>query len=136
MNDPVLLTEIKSYLARLKTEVTISNSSNETDINIHAENLIRRILPFLFDCEVLNAGKSIKKNNESFDLFDTNGHYAFQITSTNVNKKILDSISNFIKYSWQEKYRELRTFTFAVHKVHCEQIQPDLDTPDFYEVVG
>ncbi|GAB3568092.1 hypothetical protein GCM10027578_20160 [Spirosoma luteolum] len=107
MNDTIILSEIKAYLARLKTEVTISNSSNETDINIHAENLLRRILSVLFKCKILNSGKSIKKNNDSFDLFDENGRFAFQITSTNVNDKIINSLSSFVKYSWSEKYKEL-----------------------------
>ncbi|GAB3641752.1 hypothetical protein [Spirosoma arcticum] len=49
-----------------------------------------------------------------------------------------DQIIDYQTKDTNEKHDFLikkRTFTFAVHKTHSEQIQPGLDSPKFCEVV-
>ena len=107
MNNQIILNEILSYLARLKAEVTISNLNSLNDINSHIEYLLIKILNKIFDCELENANDKLIKNNASVDLIDKNGKYSFQVTSTNSNEKLLETIKKFVDYGFYKKYNKI-----------------------------
>lgn len=102
MNRQKSLARIGELLSRFTAEVKISNSSNQYDINIHAENVLLPLLNSIYDLNLVNANFTQAKNYSSVDLIDVNNRVAFQITSTNTIQKIKDTVRQFIK---DERYK-------------------------------
>lgn len=85
---------INRRLSYLKNEISIANSLNLTDLNIHAENFYRdlfNLMGYTFD----NANFD-SQNTAYIDLKDTVNKIAIQITSQNDNKKIKEAVDGFL----------------------------------------
>ncbi|TYT28261.1 SMEK domain-containing protein [Elizabethkingia anophelis] len=92
-NRNLYFTLIGKRLAYLKTEVTLFNSLNLTDINIYAENFYRDFFNRLG--YEFNNTNFIENNFAHIDLIDTKNKVAIQVTSQNDNKKIKEAIDGF-----------------------------------------
>lgn len=97
---------IKEALARLGSEVEISNQNSHYDINIHSEYLLIPLLNLVFNYKLVNANQ-IKKNFPAVDLVDTDNRVAFQITSSITKKKVSDTLESFIKNNLHIEYDDL-----------------------------
>lgn len=97
MNQIELLQKIATYLARFKEQVEILNSNGEFSINIHAENLLVKLLNVLYDLELENLNKSEAQNYASIDLRDDKKGMAFQVTATSGIGKIKETIEKYFR---------------------------------------
>lgn len=107
-----LLDKISDYLAVLSTKIHIENSNNEYNINIHAENIMLKILEKTYDCKLFNANFS-NKNYPAIDLIDNQKKIGFQITSTPSNNKIISTLEKAIKYYQESEIKELKIFILS-----------------------
>lgn len=90
-------------LTYLKTEVTILNALNLTDINILAENFYRDLFN-LMGYSFTNT--NFDSNNYAFiDLIDHVNKTVIQVTSQNDNGKIKEAIEGFYKKPGNEEYK-------------------------------
>jgi len=115
MNRIDFIDKINKYASRFVLEVEGFNSINQYHINIHAENFLIPVLNEVFDLDLENLNISQKKNFPSIDLADFNNRVAFQITATNDQKKIKDSLEKFFKFNL-DKYFDLIYFYIITHK--------------------
>src|SRR4030042_4118920 len=99
MNRIDFIDKINKYASRFVLEVEGFNSINQYHINIHAENFLIPVLNEVFDLDLENLNISQKKNFPSIDLADFKNRVAFQITATNDQKKIKDSLEKFFKFN-------------------------------------
>lgn len=94
---------VEKWLSYIKTRVTLANSLNLTDANIHAENFYRDLfnkLGFTFTNTNFNA-----QNTAYIDLIDTVNKQAIQITSQNDNNKIKEAVDGFYKTDEYKDYK-------------------------------
>ncbi|AKK71351.1 hypothetical protein OK18_00700 [Chryseobacterium gallinarum] len=98
MNRSQLINSIAQSLSRFKSEVEILNSASLYDINLHAENVLIPLLNELFGLNLENANKS-KKNYPGIDLIDADNRVAFQITSSNDNAKIKNTLKKVVEHN-------------------------------------
>jgi hypothetical protein len=94
---------VEKWLSYIKTRVTLANSLNLTDANIHAENFYRDLfnkLGFTFTNTNFNA-----QNTAHIDLLDTVNKQAIQITSQNDSAKIKESLDGFYKNDEYKDYK-------------------------------
>lgn len=98
-----LLNNIISKLSYLKSQVTLANSLNLTDLNIHGENFYRDFLKHLgYNCKNINADSM---NASAIDLVDDKKKVVIQVTSQNDNKKISETLKKFRKNKKYESYK-------------------------------
>lgn len=107
MNQEKYLYRITQLLSRFKEQVKILSSNGEFSINIHAENILIKILNLLFECDLENTNYSESKTYPSIDLRDRKGKIAFQITSTANLEKVRNTIEKFIKHNIYKDFNEL-----------------------------
>lgn len=88
------MTQITRILAYLKNEISLSNTLNLTDINIHAENFYRDLFSLIYGYDFVNAN-SIKQNASFIDLINQEHKIAIQVTSQNDSGKINKTIEGF-----------------------------------------
>ncbi|MGJ1485983.1 SMEK domain-containing protein [Sphingobacterium multivorum] len=94
---------ITRRLTHLKTEVTILNALNLTDINVFAENFYRDLFRFL---GYSFTNTNFDSNNYAFiDLIDHEGKIAIQVTSQNDSGKIKEAIEGFYSKSENKGYK-------------------------------
>lgn len=96
MNQQELLYRISQLLSRFTEQVKILNSNGDYSINVHAENILIKILNVVFDCELKNVNYEEKKNYPSIDLRDQEKRIAIQVTSSSHLEKIKQTLSGFI----------------------------------------
>lgn len=110
MKSHILLREIISYLSYLESKVTLSNSINLTDVNIHAENFYCNLLNLVFNFKLKNVNQT-QRNAAAIDLEDSNNKIAVQITSDHSLKKIKNTFESFINNKLHMNYNQLIVFT-------------------------
>lgn len=98
-----LLNNVIGKLSYLKTQVTLANTLNLTDLNIHGENFYRDFLKhFGYNCKNINA---YSMNASSIDLVDDAKKVVIQVTSQNDNKKISETLKKFRKNNKYSNYK-------------------------------
>ena len=123
------LNSISTSLARFTSEVEIHNASGEYDINIHSEDIVIPILNIVYDLNLVNANR-ISKNFPAIDLVDTENKVGFQITSTDSNTKINDTIKKFITHNLFERINLLYIYILKSGKIES-RIKTDFKDNDF-----
>lgn len=108
MNQQALLLEISKYFSRFKEQIRILNANAEFSINVHAENVLIKILNIVYDCDFGNLNYSEGKNYDSIDLGDKANTLAIQVTSTRRIKKIKDTIRKYVENEHYENYKNLK----------------------------
>ena len=83
------------------------NANGEFSINIHAENVLIKILNIIFNCDFENVNYTEGKNYDSIDLRDKNGILAIQITATSNITKVKHTLNQFIKNEHYKNYKRL-----------------------------
>ncbi|MBV1911306.1 MAG: SMEK domain-containing protein [Kangiellaceae bacterium] len=112
--------EITRSLAVLKAEVELSNPSNFTDINIHAENFYRDFLNILYDYRLENLNAE-QQNTAGCDLGDEKNRIAIQVTSTSSLQKTKDTVIAFVKAELDKKYDRLIILNIVKKSKHRER---------------
>lgn len=98
-----LLNNVVGKLSYLKSQVSLANSLNLTDLNIHGENFYRDFLKhFGYDCKNINADSM---NAPAIDLADDTKKVVIQVTSQNDNKKISETLKKFRKNKNYKSYK-------------------------------
>ncbi|NWF37983.1 SMEK domain-containing protein [Mariprofundus sp. NF] len=106
MNRHEYIQQIIKSLTWLSTEVSVSNSMNFTDINVHSENFYRDLLNLAFDYELVNIN-ILDQNAAAIDLGDEKNSIAIQITSTSGLVKTTHTVTKFIDKKLYQKYGRL-----------------------------
>lgn len=96
MRSKELLDKIIKYSSRFLEEVAAFNALDNYDINIHSENFFIPILNKAFDLDLVNLN-NVKKNFPALDLADYQNRVGFQITVSNTNEKVTNTIEKFYK---------------------------------------
>jgi adenylate kinase family enzyme len=129
MNQEYKLYRISQLLSRFREQVKILNSNGEFSINIHAENILIKILNQIYGCDLTNVNYEERKNYPSIDLRDTKNKIAFQITSTGTLGKVKSTIRQFKENKFHEKFDRLYMFVISDKQKKYEQEKID-------EIVG
>jgi hypothetical protein len=113
MNQEYILYRISQLLSRFKEQVVILNSNGEFSINIHAENILIKILNEIYCCDLKNVNYEEGKTYSSIDLRDKTRKIAFQVTSTAGFEKVKETLSKFIKKQLHKEYDKLFIFVIT-----------------------
>ncbi len=116
MNRQDYINKIIKFSARFVEEVASFNALGLYDINIHSENFYLPVLNQIFDLNLENLNKSVRKNYPSIDLADFKSRVAFQITATSTTAKIKDTIEKFKKYKLYKKFGTLFIYIITEKK--------------------
>lgn len=108
MKQQEFLQSIAKYFARFSEQVNILNKNGEFGINIHAENVLIKVLNVVFNCDFENMNYVEGKNYDSIDLRDKEGKLAVQITATSNIKKVKDTLIGYKTNGHYNSYRELK----------------------------
>ena len=106
MNRQVYQRSIISSLSWLSNEVSLNNSMNFTDINVHSEYFYRDLLNLAFGYKLVNIN-ILEPNSAAIDLGDPENKFAIQVTSTSALDKTKKTINKFIEKKLFEKYDRL-----------------------------
>lgn len=107
MRQQELLLLISKYFSRFSEQVKILNANGEFSINIHAENVLIKILNIIYNSDFENVNYSEGKNYDSIDLRDKGSKFSIQITATSAIKKIKDTLTTYLQNEHQKKYEKL-----------------------------
>jgi energy-coupling factor transporter ATP-binding protein EcfA2 len=110
MNQLKLLQRISQLLARFSEQVKILNANGEFSINIHAENVLIKILNELFDCKLENVNYTEKNNYPAIDLRDKKKRLSFQITSSENINKVKHTLKKFLENDLDKNYDQVYIF--------------------------
>ena len=94
-----VMRRIRTFLARFQAEVEIDNSNGEFSINIHAENVLLKVLNAAYGLNLENVNYVEGKTYAGIDLRDNANRVAFQITSTGTVEKVVHTLKEWIKMS-------------------------------------
>jgi len=90
------LKAMKEWMVRLEAAIRVDGSLRHQDSLIELENFFRDILNFVFEWRLENANLLFGKNNDSFDLSDSEKRVAVQVTVTTTPAKIRNTLNTFI----------------------------------------
>ena len=107
MNQEDILHRIRTLLARFQEEVKIDNSNGELSINIHAENVLLKVLNVAYELNLYNVNYEEGKTFPAIDLRDEDRRTAFQISSTGTVNKIVHTLQECIKNGMDEQFDHL-----------------------------
>lgn len=110
MNQEYKLYRISQLLARFSEQVKILNSNSEFGINIHAENILIKLLNTIYGSDLKNVNYEEGKNYPSIDLRDTQKRIAIQVTSTANLHKIKDTLKKFVDNKLYQDFDSVRIF--------------------------
>ena len=129
MKQQELLHLILKYFSRFTEQIKILNSNGEFSINIHAENVLIKILNIIYECEFENVNYIEGKTYDSIDLRDKNLKYAIQVTATSKITKIKKTLTKYISNDHYKKYQELKVLvlTGRQEKYSQDSIEKILD---------
>jgi len=111
MNRQETLFRISQLLSRFTEQVKILNSNGEFSINIHAENILIKILNTIYACNLKNVNYEENKIYPSIDLRDYDKRIAIQVTSTSSLDKIKHTLACFIS---NELYKDFDTLYICI----------------------
>jgi len=101
------LQSISKYLSRFKEQVKILNANGEFSINIHAENILIKILDIIFDADFENTNYTEGKTYNTMDLRDKNKRIAVQVTATSNITKVKETLQSFVKNNHYENFDKI-----------------------------
>lgn len=113
MKQQELLLLISKYLSRFSEQVKILNKNGEFSINIHAENVLIKILNIVFDVDLENVNYSEGKNYDTIDLRDKNGALSIQVTATSSITKIKDTLEGYLANEHYKKFKDLKVLVLT-----------------------
>ncbi|WP_417237284.1 SMEK domain-containing protein [Bizionia paragorgiae] len=113
MNRKDYIDDITKYSSRFVEEVKGYNSINKYDINIHAENALIPILNVVFNLNLKNLNSTRNSNYPAIDLADLENRVAIQVTSTNTNFKINETLRKFKNTKLSEDFDVLYIYLLA-----------------------
>lgn len=116
MNQQNILLRISQLLSRFSEQVKILNSNSEFSINVHAENILIKILNVIFDCDLKNVNYEENKNYPSIDLRDENKRIAIQVTSTSTLEKVKHTLSQFVSNNLYADFDQLYIYIITEKK--------------------
>jgi hypothetical protein len=93
-------------LTWLSAEVSVNNSMNFTDINVHSEYFYRDLLNLAFGFKLKNMN-ILEPNAAAIDLGDIENRFAIQVTSTSSLEKTKKTVNKFIEKGLHLKYDRL-----------------------------
>ena len=108
---------IISSLSWLSNEVSLSNSMNFTDINVHSENFYKELLNLAFGYKLVNIN-ILEANSAAIDLGDFENKFAIQVTSTSKLDKTKKTVDKFIEKKLFEKYERLVILNITEKTAH------------------
>ena len=108
MKQQELLLLISKYLSRFSEQVKILNKNGEFSINIHAENVLIKILNIVFSVDLENVNYSEGKNYDTIDLRDKKGNLSIQVTATSSITKIKDTLEGYLKNEHYKNFKDLK----------------------------
>ena len=121
MNQEYKLYRISQLLSRFREQVTILNSNGEFSINIHAENILIKVLNKVYNCNLKNVNYEEGKTYPSIDLRDTTGRIAIQVTSTANLEKVKHTLSKFIENNLYKEFDKLFIFIITQKQSKYDQ---------------
>jgi|GEM_PF-2483902 len=125
MNQEAKLYRITQLLSRFKEQVNILNSNGEFSINIHAENILIKVLNEVYSCKLKNVNYEEGKTYPSIDLRDTEGRIAIQVTSTGNLKKVIYTLDKFIENNLYKEFDKLYIFIITQKQNKYDQEKID-----------
>lgn len=90
------LDEMKDWLIHLQRDIEANGLLRHQDSNIELEYFFRDVLNLTFGWQLDNANALFGRNQDSFDLSDTDNHVAVQVTVTTTAVKIRKTIKTFV----------------------------------------
>ena len=133
VNRAILSEKLSSYLALLEQKVRLDNAMGEHSVNIHAENLLIKLLNGVFDCQLQNANYVREANYPALDLIDPERKIAFQITATSKIEKVLHTLKKVVKYHQDKEFESIYVFIIT-EKQRPEYYQRH--EPKIQEILG
>lgn len=133
MNQEKYLYRISQLLSRFREQVNILTSNSEFSINIHAENILIKILNLLYECDLENVNYVEGKTYPSIDLRDKSNKVAFQITSTANLEKIKHTIEKFIENDLYKTFPKLYVFIITDKQKTYDQDKIDIETKGLFK---
>lgn len=121
MNLQRILYRVSQLLSRFREQIKILNSNSEFSINIHAENILIKILNELYNCNLENVNYSENKTYPSIDLRDKSKRIAIQVTSTADLKKVKDTLTTFINKGIYKEFDKLLIFIITEKQSKYDQ---------------
>jgi hypothetical protein len=119
-----LLNRIAHALTFLSTEVSLRNSMNLTDLNLHAEDFCCALLNLALGYNLHNIN-AINPNASAIDLGgkdDKGASVAIQVTSTSSLKKTRETVDKFIANKLHEQYSRLIILNLITTEKHRETL--------------
>ena len=108
-NRSKLIKKIQRNLSDFAAAIKKDTESGRTDILIDAEEICRGLLNIVFGYKLKNLNQS-NRNFPAIDLADDDQRVAVQITSSNTNAKIMNTIHKFLDHSLDQQYDTLLIF--------------------------
>ena len=105
-----VMRRIRTFLARFQAEVEIDNSNGEFSINIHAENVLLKVLNAAYGLNLENVNYVEGKTYAGIDLRDKANRVAFQITSTGTVEKVVHTLKECVKNHLDEQFDHIYIF--------------------------
>ncbi|MCX2496138.1 SMEK domain-containing protein [Pedobacter sp. PF22-3] len=125
MNQEYKLYRISQLLSRFREQVKILNTNGEFSINIHAENILIKILNVIYDCNLENVNYVEGKTYPSIDLRDSIKKTAFQVTSTANLDKVKHTLNKFIENDLYKEFDSVYIFIITEKQKKYDQIKID-----------
>lgn len=125
MNQEYKLYRISQLLSRFREQVKILNSNGEFSINIHAENILIKVLNVIYDCNLENVNYVEGKTYPSIDLRDKTKKIAIQVTSTANLEKVKHTLTKFIENDLYKEFESVYVFIISEKQKKYDQIKID-----------
>lgn len=125
MNQQSMLFRISQLLSRFTEQIEILNSNSEFSINIHAENILIKILNLIYNCNFKNVNYEENKIYPSIDLRDYENRIAIQITSTATLDKVKHTLYEFVKNDLYNDFDNL--YIYIITKKQKTYTQSKID---------
>ena len=107
MQQEAILHRISTLLSRFQEEVKIVNANGEFSINIHAENVLLKILNVAYDLDLRNVNYEEGKTFAAIDLRDEARKVAVQVTSSGTVDKVVHTLEECAKNGYDVSYEHL-----------------------------
>jgi len=100
------LNDIRTRFSRIASDVKMDNASGLYDRNSHMERFFKQVLNALHGFNLVSTNLKIS-NYPAIDLKDAIRRVAYQVTSTNTNQKIKDTLKTFTNKKMEAEFDRL-----------------------------
>jgi hypothetical protein len=135
------LAKIADHLARIRHQVSLRNSIQLFDINIHSEEFFKELLNRMFGYQLENLNSDYGLS-ESIDLGDEINGIAVQVTSDKSKKKLTSTVRSFVDNGTNRDYPILKILLLGEKSkrygninYHGFQFDMNADVIDFPELL-